>query len=374
MLNPLPHSRSTGFGRCLAFTLVLVLLSVNGAHHTSAGAAETRKVIEWGWGTPEATYIRDHVKEMERLPFDGLGLDLRADGGPPNTSGHFSWNVWGAKALRKDDYAEAIGALCGTQFERFTDNFLRFNVTPGNLDWYDQDFTSVLANARLAARVAKECRLKGLLFDVEHYGSKLFRYPSRPQTDAHTFSEYQTQVRQRGREFMQAIREEYPGISILLTYGYQVAYQEVTLLKSLATVEYGLLPAFLDGMLDTADAESLIFDGWEFAYKYKQEKQFTDAYDIMLTKGLERAADKERFRQHYRASFGIWLDHGGKVWDQQDLTNNYFTPAAFEAALGFALKHTDRYVWIYSHKARWWDGQVPQAYIDALRRAREGRE
>ena len=354
-------SRSARF-----FTALATLISLT----TPVFAGESRKIIEWGWGTPETTYVRAHIREMERLPFDGLGLDLKVNGGPPDTSGRFSWKVWGTKALSRDDYAEAIEALRATRFERFTDNFLRFNVTPGHIDWYDQGFSSVQANARLAARIAKECRLKGLLFDVEHYTGKPFFYSTRPHKAEHSFAEYQKQVRQRGREFMQALNAEYQDITILLTYGYQVAYQEVSLFKSLASVEYGLLPAFLDGMLDAAGPATLIFDGWEYAYGYKEDAQFSKAYDTMIREDLERSSAKDQFRRHYRASFGLWVDNKDK-WDPKDFSANYFSPAEFEQSVRFALKHTDRYVWIYSQKARWWDGQVPQAYIDALTRARE---
>jgi hypothetical protein len=353
-----PTSRSSGGG---SGYFIVSICAVSSLLFPETGAAGSRKIIEWGWGTPETTYIRAHVKEMERLPFDGLGLDLKADSGPPNATARFSWKVWGAKVLQRDDYAEAIEALCGTQFERFTDNFLRFNVTPGYLDWYEEDFSAVVANARLAAQIARECRLKGLLFDVEHYGGKPFHYASRSHKGEHSFAAYERQVRQRGREFMQALLGEYPEITILLTYGYHVAYRDVTLFKSLASTEYGLLPAFLDGMLEAAGPDTLIFDGWESAYGYKEDAQ--------LRKNLERTSAKDQFRRHYRASFGLRVDNGQK-WDATDLSKNYFSPAEFERSVRSALKHTDRYLWIYSEKARWWDGQVPQAYIDALTRAR----
>ena len=93
------------------------------------------KLIELGWGTPSPTYIRAHIQEMEQLPFDGLVLDLKGNTGPADTRGHFSWNVWGAKALQAPDYSEAIDALQQIQFKRFTENFLRFNIAPGNIDW-----------------------------------------------------------------------------------------------------------------------------------------------------------------------------------------------------------------------------------------------
>jgi hypothetical protein len=226
----------------------------------------------------------------------------------------------------------------------------------------------VLANARLAARIAKKVHFRGLLFDVEQYHGKLFSYPSQPQRKAHSFTQYRHQVRQRGREFMAAINSDYPDITILLTFGYHKAHYYG---NPLDKGGYGLLPAFLDGMLEVAAPNTLIFDGWEFAYGYKREKQFRKAYHRIHKFGLEQTGAREQFRRHYRASFGLWIDYGGKVWDQHRVTNNYFTPDAFEQALRLALRYTDRYVWIYSQKARWWKGKVPQEYIDALAKARQ---
>ena len=328
---------------------------------------QNAKIIEWGWGTPTPTYVRDRIQEMERFPFDGLVLDLKSNSGPDDTRGRFSWNVWGDRLLDLDDYSESFTALQNTKFSKFTDNFLRFNVVPGRIDWYDENFKSVIANAQLAAQIAKSDNLRGILLDVEQYQGKLFRYPSQRQRLHHSFADYQQQVRQRGREFMQAINAVYPDINILLTFGYHIAYSRG---KPLETAAYGLLPSFLDGMLEAAAPRTLIFDGWEFAYSYKQEKQFRDAYDLMHERGLERTQVQQEFIQHYRASFGLWLDNG-RVWQQEDFTKNYFTPQQFENSVRLALKYTDRYVWIYSQKARWWDNRVPQPYIDALRKARD---
>jgi hypothetical protein len=324
------------------------------------------KLIELGWGTPSPTYVRTYVQEMEQLPFDGLVLDLKGNTGPSDTRGHLSWNVWGAKALQASDYSEAIEALQQIQFKRFTDNFLRFNIAPGNIDWYDERFGAVLANAGLTARLVRQCHLTGLFLDTEQYRGKAFHYPSQPHHQEHSFAEYQMQVRQRGREFIQALTAE-AAFTVLLTWGYSYVFQTG---QPLDTALYGLLPAFLDGLLDGATPDTRIYDGWEGAYGYKTEQNFQKAYDIMRHRSLEWTGVQEQFRRYYRASFGIWVDNG-KVWDTQDFTRNYFTPTAFEQAVRLALNRTDRYVWIYSEKTRWWDGSMPSPYIEALINARK---
>jgi hypothetical protein len=67
-----------------------------------------------------------------------------------------------------------------------------------------------------------------------------------------------------------------------------------------------------------------------------------------------------------------WRANG---WDPRDPAKNYFTPAAFEASLKAALGRSDQYVWIYTETPRWWSEegtrvQLPDAYVEAIRRAR----
>jgi hypothetical protein len=173
---------------------------------------------------------------------------------------------------------------------------------------------------------------------------------------------------------MQALHAEYPDITILLTMGYVYAYSHLTRPgDTLEKSACGLLPSFLDGLLEGAGPQTLIFDGFEYAYGYKVEKPFQEARQIMRRRGLEWSGVPEQFRQRYRASFGLWLDYG-RTWAPQDFTKNYFTPEEFEYSLHLALKYTDRYVWIYSEASRPWgwetEKNVPPPYLAALTRAR----
>ena len=327
---------------------------------------KTGKVIEWGWGTPSPIYIRDHIREMERLAFDGLVIDLRISDSVENNK-RMSNNIWSFQTLKIQDYQRSFDALANTQFRKFTDNFLLVYVVPGNVDWYDNHFSSVIHNITTVASIAQSLGFKGLFIDVEQYQEKIFDYNSRPQRTIHNFDDYRRCVRQRGREFMKAINTAYPDVTIFLTYGYQVAYMHG---KSLKTSVYGLLTSFLDGMLETASPGTLIFDGFEFSYPYKKKSQFGKAYESIYKQGFLRTEVKEAFDRHYRASFALWLDYR-KKWNSQDFSENYYSPQEFENSLRFALSSSDRYVWIYSEKACWWYGKMPEAYKNALEKAQK---
>jgi hypothetical protein len=114
-------------------------------------------------------------------------------------------------------------------------------------------------------------------------------------------------------------------------------------------------------------------DGFEGAYSYKSEQQFEQAYRTIRETGSKWTAAPEKYRKHVRAAFGIWMDDHWrkKGWNTTDVAKNYFPPNEFESAVRSALKVSDEYVWVYTEKPRWWTNQdLPQAYIDAVKRAR----
>lgn len=353
----------------LIFCLSIVLLF---ASRTSAGPQDI-KILEWGWDTPSPVQVRDRILAMEKLPFDGVVLNLFADGHQDRTKkvdrqASFTSRDWGNKTLRREDFSESIAALKGTEFGRFTDDFLTLDVTPGNVDWFDDDaFANVVANARLLASVCKETHMRGIMFDTEAYDQQLFNYARQKNAATHSLAEYQQQAGRRGGQIMRAINAEYPGIRIIVTLAYSVGQGE--------TDKYGLLPALLDGMLEAADEKTILYDGWESSYNYLTEKQFAAARKIIRQQSLQWSAVPDAMRQHWRASFGLWIDYGEQaVWNQQDFSKNFFSPQQFGNSVAEAMRNSDGYVWIYTHHADWWDGQVPQAYIQAMEKARSNQQ
>src|SRR5205823_14649749 len=143
---------------------------------------------------------------MEKLPFDGIVLNLTFNGlhdlsKRPDRQHAFAGRAFGAKALIRSEYTESSEALRQTKFTRFTDNFLRFNVTPGDWDWFEVNFDNITGNARFLAQLARETHCKGIFLDTEAYTGQLFNYSKQKHTKEHSFQEYQEQARRRGREF-----------------------------------------------------------------------------------------------------------------------------------------------------------------------------
>ncbi len=339
----------------------------------------SKALIEFGWDEPDTAFMRTHIGEMEQSPFDGCVFHV-SYARPDGSSGQLAWEGWSTRIFTEAEFQSAIADLKATHFQHFARNFLRFNVTPGDVDWFD-DFSAVLANARLAARIAREGKAEGILFDVEQYNAPLFTYPTQRDAGTRSWDEYALQVRRRGREVMDAFQRGYPGLTIFLTFGYSVPWRETKNgEKPLADCAYGLLAPFLDGMLEAASGGTRLVDGYELAYWHnKDTASFATAYHTITATLLPIVASPEAYRRRISVGFGLWMDFDSTArgWDDVDASRNFYSPEEFEASVREALEVADEYVWIYTQIPRWWSPEgravrLPAGYAAALRRARQG--
>jgi len=354
--------------RFIACLLILLCSVASGqtTHSTS------KKLIEFGWDEPDVAFMRKNIAKMERMPFDGCVFTLTSD---------FLGNGWGKRAFTAAELQKAIDDLNATKFERFTHNFLRFDVTPGDVDWFD-DFSAIVNNAKLAATIARQGKAAGILFDIEQYNAHLWEYAKQRDAKSKTFDQYAAQAKQRGREVMEAFQQGYPDLTVFLTFGYTLPLVQGAKDKSkLAGVEYGLLAPFLDGMLEVVRGNGKIVDGFEISYAWKQMSEFDDGLKMMRQGVLPIVADAGKYRTHMSAGFGLWMDQDWRKngWDVNDVSKNYFTPQQFQASVKKALATADEYVWIYTEKPKWWappSGEselLPSGYVEAVRAAKEGK-
>ncbi len=338
---------------------------------------QTKKLIEFGWDEPDPAFMRQHIAEMERNPFDGVvfHLDYTESNG---RGGNFAWQVWGRRAFTPRELERGLDDLKATGFTRFRYNFLRFNVTPGDLDWFD-DFSAVLNNARLASKIAKAGQAKGLLLDVEQYQEPLFDYRRQSKASSKTWQEYADQARNRGRALMAAFQDGFPGLTVFLTFGYSLPWQQSGGgATDLSACPYGLLAPFLDGLVAAARGKARLVDGYEFAYGFKDTGSFPAAYRTMKNDLLSLVQDRKKYLRVVSFSFGIWLDAEWRQqgWNTAEVTKNFHGPEQFETLVREAVEVADEYVWIYSETPRWWaqpDGKsvnLPAAYKEALSRSR----
>jgi len=344
---------------------------------TKRTGVASKRLIAFSGGEPDTDFLRRHAAQMEAAPFDGCvfrAAYVRPDG----RLGELAWEAWGGLPISPASLSSARADLLATRFRRFTHNFLRLNVTPGDLDWFD-DFAPLLANVRTATRLAGEGGAAGILLDTEAYAAPLFDYRRQRRAGGVPWIGYAGQARQRGQEIMAAMQEGFPGLTLLMTFGYSGPWLEMARRGiPLAECEYGLLPAMLDGMLDVASGRTRLVDGFEPAYFHdKDTTKFRGAFRMIREELLSIVADPIRYRERVSVGFGLFVDYDpeGRAWNGLDGSRNYYTPADFEASVRAALDAADEFVWIYADAPRWFSAagrpvKLPAGYLEALHRAR----
>jgi hypothetical protein len=362
----------------------LLLLLVISLMTPATTRSADKYLIEFGWDEPTPAFMRKHVAEMEQTPFDGTVYHVLYQN-PDGTTANFMNACWGTRAFTDAELQNAIDDLRATPFKRFHHNFLRFNVLPGTVDWFD-DFGAIETNARHAARIARAGGGAGVLFDIEQYEFHLFNYSNQRDAKTKSWDDYAEQAHARGQQIMRAFQAGWKQgpiatdrpLTVFLTFGLSLPRQQCEGDRAkLKDADYGLLAPFLEGMYAVADKADVIVDGYEFAYGYRDEAQFAHARDLVLNKLPTFAADGNKYRAHTSLGFGLWLDYDWRKhgYDEHDPSKNYFPPEAFEQSLRLASQHADRYVWVYTESPKWWTDagtseKLPGAYDAALRRAR----
>jgi len=230
--------------------------------------SKDKKLIGWACDRINAREFRMRVVELERhLPFDGLVITVSPDAFELEDGRYARW--FGGKRHHRKDFQQVIEDLKATKDTRFTDNFIDFETTvrfdpapeEANLDWFDPKWSVIAENAAVAAHVAKEGRFKGLFIDVEAYAGGLgpwrtpfnhVSYATLTRADGKTPRTLEAcveQVRKRGRQFMRAVTEVYPDITIVM-------------IQDTGWGSGPLVTAFVEGILEVR-GEATLVDGAE---------------------------------------------------------------------------------------------------------------
>ena len=346
------------------------------------GSRKSKKLIGWSSDIAYPSKVQNNIRKIEELPLDGIVLsNFRGERAGQQFT--FDWECFGREKFERQQLEPMIQILANTQFERFTDNFLRFTVQPGDFDWFD-NFSAPLHNARLWAGVALEVGARGLKFDVEDYKERLFVYQKQKHAGSKSFEEYARQVRRRGRETMAAIQSRYPHIVLLLSLAHSYVVKTSTGKGELAELSsYGLLPAFIDGLIEAAGPEVRLVDGQEQAYGYLSAEDYFRGYHDIKERALVLvpAALKAKYRRKMEVAVAIFANYQLGVYR----TSTPYWPAQymstedrlrlFEQNIYHALETTDEYAWLYSEHMGWWENghavETPVGALEAIQVARD---
>ena len=331
-----------------------------------------KKLIATGHDTPTAAQLARDIRTMDELPFDGCVLQCKVTGADAGINSCPLRQAHDNRVWKRAWFEPSIAELKKAQSEVVTDRFLQLNANPGNVDWFDDEgWTNVVDHWRIAAWVAKKGGLRGICFDPEPYNKPFaqFRYNGQPNRDRHSFDDYFAKARERGREVMQAVREEYPDITIL-TY-FMNSYTALSSpwqgpptsgrsipRNALAMHSYGLYPAFIDGWLDVADPAMRFVDGCEMSYYFTSEAEFHRAAVKMKIDSLDlvSAENRAKYLAQVQVGFAIYVDVYKDWKEHRFAIRNPSAPYAelLRRNVEWALRNSEQYVWVYGEAGRWW--------------------
>jgi len=339
---------------------VLAALAITASDHVPC-----KKFIELGWDIPTTAFLREHWQSMEReTPFDGLMFRIEAqDDRGRKLSTQRAWN---AQPWQRAWLEPALADLKACAFEKFTDNFVRLNATPGDLDWADDAGWAALSDkAGHLAWLVRQAGCKGLAIDFESYGASQFKYQP---AGGRSFAATAALARRRGAEFVGAVAREFPAAVLLSLWMNSInrrAGASDDPESILSGEGYGLLPAFVDGMLDAAPPEMTLVDGCESGYYLDSAEEYLRAANAMRSWSgpalrLVSPENRAKYRRQVQAGFGFYLDMfvnpEGHRYYRGPLDGSRL--GHLERNLRAARDAADEYVWIYGEQCRWWDVPV----------------
>ena len=295
-----------------------------------------KKLIQYGWDMPSAKWMADNIGRMEEMPFDGVCFFAHREN---RLTYLFDPSPWPEADIDWES-CDAIAAKQAT----FRHNFAGvFSSDRFDFEWFnDTHWEAILANMKLAARAAKRAECVGLLFDTEAYSdSKPWRYSD--HSEGHGRAEVEAKMRLRGGQVMAAWQSEFPDIKILCTVLlYHVPWGE----------NFEMLPAFVNGMLDSIGPRARIIEGHEDAFYWKSTGKWYEKYrDVRVTFRDTYIAPENRGRYDRQVQ-------AGTTCYPHDFCSGALTPSQrliHEHHIYTGLAASDEYCWYFNEQFAFWD-------------------
>lgn len=382
--------------------------------HIVALAQETRKkIIHFGVDAPQPLEFANAVLPLEHngtAPIDGTAIDfvLRLDDGSAVRPFRFALagtleELGLTYPYNKSWFQESIDAMRSVAPSQIQHNFLRVQSRPGNVDWFDDDGWALITETfRHAAYAAQASGMEGIIFDPEPYVDGFAQFDYILQTgygQQYNFDDYAVQARQRGRQVMQAMLQEFADVTLvclfLNAYLVQNRFRGEVAINlqdpklSLVHNAYGLLPYFLDGWLEASTPAVKIVDGNEEAYYYNSALQFDLVRQKVLVEGQQLVSPENReiYQQRVQMGSALFLDAYGDEIEEQfrvEPPDGVTIEQQYVENVHNALRTVDEYVWTYAEYGRFWPlptlAYRPSPFwheklpflVDGLREARSG--
>ena len=385
--------------RAAAATAALLLLCAVACGQTVEG-----KKIVGGHGHAMLTtwLLREHIDEIKRAPLDGVMIHVNRNdlAGKEKLRELRPLRWFRPPAVTIEDFSIALDDLAKTDLGHLKHNIL-WTAGTRNLagGWFDDAYweTVAIPNARAMAEVYKRGGFEAVWFDVEvggYPGGGPMTWKGKFREQDRPFEDYAAKVRQRGREMMEAFASVVPDFQLMISHAYGAVNHALAGRdpEEVSQIEYGLLPAFCDGVLEGCGEKGRLIESGETTYGtmtyagYKAWREWERASAKRLSKV------PQFLEQHYGQALAMWPDFRSDTngWNTDDVEKNHFSPERMKHAFHNALAASDEFVWTWSWHAHWWPNRSPvpgyeeyrptpddrkhvigEAYLAAMRESRE---
>jgi hypothetical protein len=355
-----------------------------------------KKLIDFGWNSPFTYELRQHLKKYEKAPFDGVCIKLPKGAGAGNI-----FMVKDLLALNEDSLRIEKKLMESMQQSKvLTHNFVVI-YGGSQMDWFsDADWQVTEKQLRFAAQAAVAMHCKGLLWDAEPYkpGKNPWKYIEQQSAATLSYQQYYEQVKKRGRQFIQILQQEFPGLVLLSLREFSDFQQGSPFSEPMLPVKdineteaklkiawWGLHLPFTLGILEAIENNTTFIDANEEAYYYTSAKEFYAVRDVIKNQGraLVPAALQQKFAANYSLGHAISSDYVCGNWanvisfpfrlsGQAKMLTPKQQALWFEHNAYYALKTADEYAWLYTEPSNWWTGEnIPKGFEEALLRAKK---
>ncbi|GAC1369802.1 MAG: hypothetical protein NVSMB47_19490 [Polyangiales bacterium] len=330
-------------------------------------APSAKWLIKHGQDIPTPTFVHDHIKEMEAMPFDGVVVTIGA-----------SSTVQLPTPVDLSTIVAELAPLRSTTFTTLTHDFVIASARAPTTSWFDDDAVAARNFANLA-QAARDAGLVGIVFDEESY----FGTPAAPLWDGslcagRPLAECQQRVRTVGADTMAAIVAAWPTAIVLCTYGPWVSEAKT------ATYFAGVFPyndvsaanplmgPFFLGMAEaTVGTAATLIDGGEM-YTLRDPAHFARAYawqktELAKTSALFTPSLADAYPGAVSVSWGVY----DRPWEGAAMD-----APTFGTTIERSMKAADQWVWVYTEAYDWWGTHntsapaVPAAWVAAAKAGR----
>ena len=314
------------------------------------------KVIDLSWSNPTLSFLEEHLADMEKeSPLDGLTISFIGKKEPVDGKmrGPAHFNVWNRRPWKYELLQDEIQRYKSLKFTRFTDNFFYLTTIDVDFDWTsDDDWKTVAGNFGIAARVAREMGLKGLLVDLEEYVKPFWNYGDDVHPKDIAYDDLSKIVYQRGCQWGEAVFGAYPNIVLLLPFAF--------------TYPANLVSPFLNGVLEAMPPDARLYEGFEIdGYKAKTPGDYVRIQHRLrqVIKQKVQKKNRRKARAQLLLAPAFFLDaifpfDRAYGWHQALLPElDELGPVKFMARnfVG-AMEEAAPYIWFYGERRAWWQG------------------